>query len=157
MRPEITLAVETLTPSTIPAWMLADHYAENAMFKDALKLAPDWDTYIKAQSKGEFIFVSAREVDGPKEIVGYVALFLRPHPHYRQTIVAVDDVHYLMPAYRGAGLGKIMLAFAEGAAKERGATIFSMRTKAGQDHGYIFTDMGYVLTDLVYVKDLRNV
>lgn len=134
--------------------MLADHYAENAPMKDVLKLKPDWAFYMEEQKFGRFLFITARARTG--EIVGYTALLLRRHPHYADTIVAVDDVHYLMPAYRGQGYGKHLIAFSETAARERGARLFSMRCKADQDHGFIFESLGYRLTDLVYIKELTD-
>jgi GNAT superfamily N-acetyltransferase len=147
--------VETFYPHTIPAWMLADHYEENAPMKEQLKLAPDWSRYMEAQRRGEFLFLACRDAQ-TKDLVGYMAMFLHPHPHYRDTKVAVDDVHYLMPQYRGLGAGKAMIEIAENCAKERGATMFSMRCKAAQDHGAIFKKLGYELTDLVYIKDLTH-
>lgn len=151
----IVFAAERLNRSTQPpAWMLHDHYVENAPLKDTLKLDPDWSRYFEAQEKGEFLWVTARQAGS---IVGYMAVFLHPHPHYKGTIVAVDDVHYLMPVHRGNGNGKALIAFAEKAAFERGARVFSMRTKAEQSHGPLFEKLGYRLVDLVYVKELTDV
>lgn len=150
---EVTYQVEPLTPDRIPVWMLSDHYKENNKF-DALKLKPDWDYYISEQKAGRFFFVSARARTG--ELVGYMAMFLRRHPHYADAKIAIDDVHYLMPAYRNLGYGVAMISFAESIAREAGATVFSLRCKNDEPHGGIFEALGYKLTDLVYVKDIRH-
>jgi GNAT superfamily N-acetyltransferase len=147
----IVFAVEDLTADLIPSWMLEDHYNENAPLKRTLQQDMDWTEYLDAQSDGEFFLVTARLGD---RLVGYMAVFIHPHLHYRATIVAVDDAHYLMPEFRGQGAGKKMIDFAEQTAKARGATVFSMRCKAAQSHGHIFESLGYKLTDLVYLKDI---
>jgi GNAT superfamily N-acetyltransferase len=148
----VTFAVEQLHPDLIPFQLFQDHYAEIAAPKNSfVKPAPDWSRYLEAQEKGEFIAIIARDQG---KVVGYMSIFLQPHQHYIATVMAVDDMHYLMPSYRGRGAGKQMIEFAEQAAVERGATVFSMRCKAAQDHGHIFKSLGYELSDLVYLKEL---
>jgi GNAT superfamily N-acetyltransferase len=151
---DIRFAVEQLSQNLIPGWMLLDHYDENAPIKRVFKQDLDWSRYMQAQDKGEFFLVTARI--GLGRMVGYMAMFLQPHLHYRQTKVACDDAHYLMPEYRGQGAGKAMIAFAEKMAAERGATVFSMRCKAEQSHAHIFESLGYKLTDLVFLKELSH-
>jgi len=146
--------VEPLRPDTIPAWMFGDHVEESCPNKEVFKLKPDWAYYFREQREGRFFMVSARNENW--DIVGYVGMFIRPHHHYSDVVMATDDLHYLLPAYRGQKLGAFMLAFAEKVAAEKGASIFLMRCKANQPHGKIFEDMGYKLTDLTYLKDIRN-
>ncbi|HWS65711.1 MAG TPA: GNAT family N-acetyltransferase [Steroidobacteraceae bacterium] len=153
---EVKFSVEMLRPGLIPAWMINDHFQENAKHRNVFeRVDPDWDYYAEIQRKGELVMVIARD-EKTLELVGYIALVLRPHPHYRTVKVAVDDLHYLLPSRRGLGAGKRMLQYAESAAREAGAQVFSMRHKAAQDHGHIFRALGYELTDMVYTKDIRN-
>jgi GNAT superfamily N-acetyltransferase len=151
---DIRFAVEQLSQNLIPQWLLLDHYDENAPIKRVFKQDLDWARYMEAQDKGEFFLVTARI--GIGKLVGYMAIFLQAHLHYKQSKVALDDAHYLMPEYRGQGAGKKMIEFAEKTATERGATVFSMRCKADQSHGYIFEALGYKLTDLVFLKELTH-
>jgi GNAT superfamily N-acetyltransferase len=162
---DIRFAVEQLHPNLIPQWLLLDHYDENAPIKRVFKQDLDWSRYMQAQDKDEFFLVTARiglpqlKVESAGlvgKLVGYMAMFLQPHLHYRQTKVACDDAHYLMPEYRGQGAGKAMIAFAEKVAAERGASVFSMRCKAEQSHAHIFESLGYKLTDLVFLKELSH-
>jgi GNAT superfamily N-acetyltransferase len=153
----VRFSTELLRPGLIPAWMIHDHFQENAVHRDVFEQPDaDWDYYMEAQRKGELIMVLTRDAK-TLALVGYVALILRPHPHYRSVLVAIDDLHYLMPAYRGLGAGKLMMEYAEFVAHERGAQVFCLRHKAAQDHGHIFRSMGYELTDMVYTKDIRHV
>jgi GNAT superfamily N-acetyltransferase len=149
----LSFAVEPLTITSVPADMMQAHYEESAKFKGVLKLHPNWGEYLGMQAKGELVFVVARI---NTFVVGYMVIVVKPHLHYVDVKLAVDDLHYLMPEYRGQGWGKSMIMFAEKAARQAGATVFSMRCKAAQNHGYIFESLGYELTDLVYVKDLTH-
>lgn len=150
--------VEVLTEHLIPDILMQAHYDESASFKSARSLAPNWPIYVKLQAANELIFVTVRKrsKSGWLDMLGYMAVVLRADMHACETIVAVDDVHFLLPEYRNLGLGKRMIAFAECAAAERGAKLFSMRCKAAANHGYIFEDLGYTLTDFVYVKELTD-
>lgn len=140
--------------------MMRRHYEEvtRAPLKNVLKIDPWWAEYLEIQDSGELVLVAAWDatVAVPAPLVGYIILIVRPHLHYSGVTVAVNDLHYLYPEYRGAGWGKKMIEFAEDCAKKKGAKLFSMRTKAALSHGHIFEAMGYHLTDLVYVKDLTN-
>lgn len=151
---EVTFAVEIVMPQTIPIWMIHDHRAEMSEMAADIQTGLDWDSYMAAQAKKELLFVAARDAKS-RELVGYMVMFIRPHPHYKSIKAASNDAHYLMPAYRGVGAGKAMIQFAEAAAVECGARVLVQRTKAKDSHGYIFQSMGYKLTDFVYVKDLR--
>jgi GNAT superfamily N-acetyltransferase len=148
-------AVEILTKTSIPKALMKAHYEELAPMKHLLALDPDWSAYFRMQALGELVFVTLRR-DSDDEMIGYMIMVVKPHLHYRGAKLAIDDLHYLLPEYRGQGWGKKLIAFAEGEAKQAGAKIFSMRTKVGKDHSYIFEAMGYELTDLVYIKDLTN-
>lgn len=157
MTKEVTLRVEPLRMGMFPLWMLNDHYQENAVHRDLLtRPDPDWAEYIALQNTGNLLLVVARDKES-LELVGYSILIFRRHLHFKGVIIALDDLHYLKPDYRGVGNGTAMLAYAESVAKERGAEIFNLRHKAAQDHGSIFRDMGYQLTDIVWTKDIRNV
>jgi GNAT superfamily N-acetyltransferase len=135
-----------------PARLLADHFQEIGPHKFG-RANPDVDEYADAERKGRLVYVVAHRAG---EMVGYMALVLRPHPHHRHIKVAVDDLHYLIPSLRGLGMGKQLIEFAEREAIKRGAQIICMRCSAHQPHGHIYESMDYELTDLVYTKDLRT-
>src|SRR5215469_2474546 len=154
---ELIFRRETLVVDSIPAWMMNDHYQEIATQRQVLhRPRPDWPYYMAEQKAGHLLFMAAR-LDTSYDLVGFVAMIVREHPHYADVIVASNDLHYLMPAYRGMGNGSRMLRAAEALAASCGASLFMMRTRKGKaEHGYIFEKMGYELTDLVYTKDLTH-
>lgn len=153
---DITFRVEPVIPGQMPGWLVGDHFNEVGTLKDITQRPNiDYKRYIEAQKRGEFLLVVAR--DGENNMVGYVALFVQPHPHYAHIKAAVDDAHYLIPRYRGMRLGKAMIEFAYRAAANMGAKIFVGRCKASSNHGKIYEEMGFELSDLVYVRDLTDV
>jgi GNAT superfamily N-acetyltransferase len=149
---QLNFTLEPLRRGLFSPAILKFHYDESCPAKHLLRLEPDWDFYDQATERGETVCVTARDHLGT--LVGYIVMILRRHPHYADTILAVDDLHFLLPEFRGRGAGKLMLAFAEEKAREAGARVFSMRCKADSNHGFIFESMGYKLTDLVYIKEL---
>jgi GNAT superfamily N-acetyltransferase len=142
-----------VTDNCVPEAMLVAHARENNPLPDTLELNPDWAFYRAEYRAGRLIFVTAR---AGRELIGYMTMTLRRHPHYSQVRIAIDDLHWLHPSYRGRGSGKAMIAFAEAAARQAGASIFSMRCKADSPHGWLFEQLGYRLTDHVYIKDLSH-
>lgn len=135
--------------------MFGDHYNEVGTQKHVLRRpSPDWNFYMAEQKAGRFLLLVARNDTG--DVAGYVTMFVRRHPHY-DTIIANNDLTYLMPQYRSMGNGKAMIKEAERIATEMGASLFFWRTKKGKsEHGYIFESLGHELTELVYTKDLTD-
>lgn len=146
------------SPRDLPADILQAHYDEIAEFKDVLQLDPNWREYDELNRRNQLILVLACDPDKRGAVIGYAILIVKPHLHYRDTLVAINDVHFLRREYRGLGAGKAMIEFAEGCARAAGAKLFSMRCKADpiKSHGHLFEGMGYKLADLVYVKDLTH-
>lgn len=152
---DIVFAVEPAVHNKLPPWLIGDHFNEVGTLKDVTQRPNiDYKRYMEAQAKGEFMLVVAR--DSNKDVIGYVALFIQPHPHYAHILVASDDAHYLVPRFRGLRLGKAMIEYAYKEAAARGAKIFVGRVKAASNHGKIYEEMEFELQDLVYVKDLTN-
>lgn len=86
----------------------------DAEFKDTLKLHsaeltefsfpldPDWETYQHLEGMNVLHIVTIRD---DKKLVGYHVSFIATHPHYKDAIVAENDLHYILPEYRKGWLG----------------------------------------------------
>lgn len=134
--------------------LLRLHYDEVAPYKETLALDPDMATYRQLEDVGQLIVLTAREAGA---LVGYMLMFLRPHLHYRKTLVAIDDIHFVHPAHRKGSLGLRLIQYAEGEMARRGAKIMVLRTKSdpGLNHGLLFERIGYAPLDVVYSKRLN--
>lgn len=130
--------------------LLELHYDEIAPYHDLLKVKCDLDAYRNMEKAGALKVITARK-DG--ELVGYFLMAVRRHPHYADTMVAVEDLKFMHPAHRG-GAGIKMILFAEGVAKAAGCQVIFQRSKAKSGHGPLYTRLGYDLMDEVYSKRL---
>ena len=150
----VTFQVEdfaSLYPEAAP--LLEKHWLEVAPYKDLCWLNPDVGAYEKAQAASVLWIATAR--DGQR-LVGYLWLVVAPHLHYKHVLQATDDIHFLHPAYRNAGLVLKFFRFAEHEMRKRGVGIMTLRTKAAPalNHGAIFERLGYDKQDIVYTKRL---
>jgi L-amino acid N-acyltransferase YncA len=154
-----TLAVEKLSAlMSSPDWpmafkMLGDHWQENATHKHLMKLNPDLPRYVQLEREKRLQIVVMRD-DG--EIVGYSVHIINTMLHYRNVVVADDDIHYLVPRLRGTGEHKRLREFAMKTLKERGVHIVIARTREGHLHDTSLAAMGFATWDRNYCCDLTK-
>jgi GNAT superfamily N-acetyltransferase len=131
--------------------LLQKHWGEVAPYRDLCRLNPDLPTY---QAMAHKLCLITARIDG--RLVGYIMFVIAPHLHYRDVLMATDDLHFLDPACRKTGIGLKMFAFAEKVMRGKGVQIMTLRTKADPrlNHGAIFEHLGYDQQDIVYTKRL---
>jgi len=130
--------------------LLAAHYDEVAPYKDLLKLNPDDFAYKTLENAGKLVICTARD-EGV--LIGYMIFVVTPHPHYKDTVVANEDLKFIDPARRGTA-GIRLIKYAEAVARDRGAKILFQRSKAKSEHRALYDRLGYDLVDEVYAKRL---
>lgn len=135
---------EEVTPLLREHWqeVTPDHNRE---------LNVDWLYYFKAESLGHFVGYSAR-YNG--ELIGYLAYFIHPHPHYKQEIVGKEDVFFILPKYRTGSLGIRLMKFAEQELKLRGVTLLLQHSKVHKPIDAILKRMNYKPVDTLFIKSL---
>ena len=148
--PAITYQVETLAATRDEALPLLErHYEEIAQFKDIQKLDPDWDAYATMERAGRLWVMTVRDHGA---LVGYIVMVIARALHYKQLLVAQEDIHFLLPEYRKGLTGYRMLVKAKQAMQARGCKMIIMRCKAEiVNHAPLFERLGGELSDLVYV------
>lgn len=130
------------------------HYAEIALNKEDIPLAPDWDRYIAMENAKMLLLVTAR--DGVS-LVGYSLFFVNWHMHYKHTLFAANDVVFLLPDYRRSSAGINLLRYSEKVLRERGVIKVLWHVKEGVlDFGTVLQKMGYTSEDVAWGKILRN-
>lgn len=133
--------------------LLLLHYDEVAPHKELLKLDPNLDVYHAMERAGSLHVITAR-IDGV--LIGYIIMMVHPHLHYKQVIVAVDDVHFIHPAHRRGSLGSRLIKSAEAEMVKVGARIMALRTKDSNNHGLLFERLGFEPQDVVYTKRIGS-
>jgi hypothetical protein len=128
------------------------HYQEITLYKDKVKLNPDWSSYKKLEENNQFFLFTAR-VDG--ELVGYSAFFLKPHIHYKDMLVGSNDVLFLKKEHRSGLTGIKLLRYSEQKMKEFGANKITWHVKYSNDFRPILHRMGYADEDVIVGKMLK--
>lgn len=129
--------------------LLPLHWEEIALDKTTVPLDPDWDEYDSLAAKGRLHLLTVRN-DG--ELVGYYVGIVRPHLHYKSTLMAFNDVMYIKPAYRQGMVGVKIFKEIERTLKERGVEKMFMNTKEHHNFGVILERLGYRKTETIYTK-----
>jgi hypothetical protein len=131
--------------------LMEEHYQEITLYKDKVKLDPDWIAYKTMEDKNQFFLFTAR-VDG--ELIGYSAFFLKPHIHYKDLLVASNDVLFLNKKYRSGLTGIKLIKYSEQKLKEIGANKVTWHVKYSNDFRPILYRMGYADEDSIVGKML---
>ncbi|MDX2059922.1 MAG: hypothetical protein SFV24_19085 [Gemmatimonadales bacterium] len=119
--------------------LLRAHYEEIAWRKDKIKLNPDWNHYAALELAGRLVGFSLRKGG---HLVGYSVFFLGPHPHYKDTTIALNDVIFVIPEMRG-GAGGLLITTAEAELKALGVHVVSYHIKKCLDWGPLAERFGY--------------
>lgn len=130
-----------------------EHWKEVSVHKEMLILKPNYKQYMDMIEDDSLVAIAA--YDG-NELVGYCLFITFHHLHYKDVLVANDDMYFIKPDYRNRGLGTVMVKFAESVLKERGVKFVQVRTKAHTPHEQFLKAMGYGPMDLCYCKVLEN-
>lgn len=143
---EVVFGIEPLMVAYAEAGDLMQlHYEEIARNKQLLKLNPDMEKYQRI--KDNVLLVTARS-DG--RLIGYFLWLMFNHAHYKDVLVAEEDLHYLLPEYRRGLTGYKFIKIACQIAFDHGADIISVREKIGHEHPAMMKRLGLVPTDITY-------
>ena len=122
--------------------MLELHTEELSKF--SVSLNPDWERYQQIEDIDALHIVTARDNE---KLIGYYVSIITTHHHYKDALIAENDVHYILPKYRKGWLGYKFLKRAIQFLKDRNVDIILHTMKA--DHSYlpITKRLGFKLTD----------
>jgi GNAT superfamily N-acetyltransferase len=142
--------LDTFIDEAMPLFEL--HYAEIAHYQD-IPLDVDIDRYRAIEAAGGLRVYTARTPEG--WLIGYAVFFVAPHPHYRGSIQASNDVVYIEPEFRLGRVGLALLHHCEKFLRDEGVQVFLHHVKNKHPKlGRIIEHMGYEPMDTIYVKRL---
>lgn len=142
---------ETLTESILEEAkpLLEKHWSEISFYKD-IELNPDYELYLKMQSLGMIRCYSARIDEG--KMIGYAVYFIKRNPHYKQSLVAAEDIIFFDPEYRGRGM--LFIKWCDQELKNLGVQIVTHHVKVQFDWSKALIRDGYDWQDKVLSKRL---
>ena len=133
--------------------LIEQHYEELTLHKETIKLDPDWDRYKKLAENNQAVFIGVRD---NFKLVGYSLFFIAPHIHYKENIMANNDVLYLLPEYRKGLTGIRLIKFCEQHLQSLGVDKIIWHIKFAKDFRNILYRMGYIDEDALVGKIIRK-
>ena len=131
--------------------LLIAHYREIAHYQD-IPLAPDLGRY-EGLSKADALRIFTVRVAG--KLCGYGVFIVSLNLHYSTSRQSAQDILYVSPEYRGAGLGRKLLAYCDVMLAREGVQMNAHHVKAAHPKlGEILSAMGYEPMETVWVKRL---
>ena len=130
--------------------LLKQHYEELSVTK-GFELNPDYEVYRQAAEKGTCRAVACKD-NG--EVVGYIVYFIGINLHYKDCLLATEDIYYLKPEYRRGMTGVRMFKFAEEYLKTLGVNMVRYSTKTHMDNTRLFDFLGCSFIEKVFIKNL---
>jgi len=133
--------------------LLRGHWEVSGTYKDNLELNPDWEYYQTLYDKDNLGLYCVRDKD---QLVGYLVVVVRTHPHYKNHVVAYTDLVFIKPEQRKGLLGYKLIKYAEEDLKEKGVSVFSMSTKQDKPFNKLLERRNFELQESLYTKYLQG-
>jgi GNAT superfamily N-acetyltransferase len=131
--------------------LLEMHWREIAHWHD-IPLNPEWPTYLRMDDLGLLRIYTVRT--STRRLIGYAVFFVKHNPHYCSSLQATQDVLFLMPAHRGAAVGKGLIQYAEADLRALGVQVVYHHVKHAFDFGPLLDSLGYERVEHVMAKRL---
>lgn len=130
--------------------LLHSHWLEICTYKD-IRLNPDKAVYARNEANGLFKAYTIRS-DGA--LIGYAGYMVCPNMHYQPILMAVQDVLYLSPDYRGKLIGLRFIKWCDKQLYELGVAYVSQHVKTAHNWGPLLERIGYSHTENIYTRRL---
>lgn len=142
---------EDLFEESLP--LLTEHWREIAHYGD-IPLDPDFEVYAAIARAGQLRVFTVRTVEPTQELIGYAVFIVRPNPHYKGSVQAVQDVLFIRPSHRGGSMGYRFIRWCDQRLRAEGAQLSIHHVKSAHDFGPLLNRLGYELVDFIYCKRL---
>lgn len=133
-----------------------EHWEEVGHYKD-IPIDMEWDKYKALQAAGKLRCYTIRAPlnEEFKEFVlcGYAFFLVDKHLHYKNTIVASQDILYVRKPYRG--IGKEFLAWCDKQLSDENVTTVTHHAKPWFNYGNLFEKLGYEKAETIWSRRLR--
>ncbi len=130
--------------------LIEAHWEEVTHYPD-IPLAPDYERYKELAESGHLRIFTLRK---DQELCGYAVFFITPHIHYKETLIAAQDILFLDKKVRG-GSGFKFINWCDQQLKKEGINIVTQHIKAKHNFGKMLERMDYELMDLIYTRRLN--
>lgn len=122
---------------------------------EELELKIDDEFYTSLEELNRYAALALYDGD---EVIGYISVFINPHPHHMDTNFAMTDCFYIMPSKRGYSSFKLLVnafnALEKILKEEYNAHYLFLNTSAKKELRALADYLGCKKCDIIYVKKL---
>ena len=127
------------------------HWEEIGSFdKQKIKLSPDWDKYRIMGKQNNLITFTIRN---DRVLTGYNIFIITNHHHYKNTIIAENDILYLKPEYRKGFTGYKFVKYCVEELKNK-VDVILLSMKASYTFENIAKRLGFTLMDYKFILEV---
>jgi hypothetical protein len=141
-------------PEMAPLWPA--HWREVATDQATIPLDVDHASYAAFEAAGALHVVTVRDPQRGGQLVGYHLTIVRPHLHYRTTLMGFTDVFWLHPDYRRGPAGLRLFRCVEETLRAKGVQKLFTGTKRSLDLSRLFERLGWTSTEVLFTKYLGD-
>lgn len=132
-----------------------EHWPEVGHYKD-IPIDMEWQRYAQLQEMGKLrcytIRAFANEEFKETELQGYAFFIVDKHLHYRNTVVASQDILYVRRPHRG--IGHAFMGWCDAQLKAEGVTTVTHHAKTYFNYGELFQKLGYEKAEEIWTRRL---
>lgn len=139
-------AIYQVLPEILP--LLQDNHAEAQRDNYGTELDPDWDQYRTMETCGLLKIFTARE-DG--KLVGYDIFIVGPHRHAVGSRVAINDMTYVVPEYRGF-TAVLLIKKSDISLKAMGCSVIVRHAQCNTQVHALLERIGYAPGELMMIR-----
>lgn len=110
--------------------LLEEHYQEIALYKDKIKLNPDYEKYYALERNNNLCVFTVRE-EG--KLIGYSIFFVFHHLHYSDCLTASNDIVFISKKFRKGMAAIKLFKFAETHLINMGVAVINYHIKFSND------------------------
>lgn len=129
--------------------LLKDHHAE-VCHEDDAPLNPDYASYKHMMDTGILKVFTARNHDGA--LCGYAFYYVNPSVQSKDVLRAHQDLIYLIPIFRGGGIGFRFLEYCDEQLKNMGVKVVLQNITHKVDFSRTLMRLGYKPIETVYSR-----
>lgn len=132
-----------------------EHWEEVGHYKD-IPIDMQWETYARLEEMGKLRCYTVRGVTNEAHegtvLMGYAFFVVDNHLHYKNTLVAAQDILYVRKPYRG--IGRSFLSWCEARLIEEKVVTVTQHIKPWFNWGPMAEELGYEVAETIYTKRL---
>lgn len=129
--------------------LLLENWEETSLNKQKLVLNPDWDLYEKIYRQGNLGIYTARKNGF---LIGYFVVVVVPHMHYKDHLVATNDILFISKEHRKGRTGTRLIQYAENDLKTFGVSIFNIVSSSKRPIGKLLERLKFSNLEQTYSK-----